>query len=259
MDLRQWLPPLPPEHGAKTILVIALATPISVRYSTELPFSIRTAQGYGLFVGFAIGVLLLREAVKRTIRADGSEKRRYAILGAIETVGSIGFVIGLALLVQIWWLLLAIVLPPVVWFARQEQQTESSPLIQAGFGVVSLGTLVPLGMILIGFTEPVRILTITGLFIGYHSMAVIRVGGLMEPQRVPDRLVLGSAIALVSITIAGYFLLLFGIGAVVVFFVSGFRSLILNQARQQPSLKRLGQWEAALSLVFVISGPFLLP
>ncbi len=259
MNLRSWVPPMPPEHGGKTLLGVALATPVSVSIGAGLSPSTETVVGYLFFTSFGIGLLFVREVAKQMGRVKRVSKQRYLVIGSIETLAVLGFVLGIGKLVDAEWVLLLVALPIVFLLGRQEAKRYPRPLLQAALGVIALGFLVPLGMLLLGFSNPIAVATVTGLFIMYHGVAVLRVGAVIETEVVSRKFPAGVAIGFFGLSVVGFLANAVGIGTVVVFLLATLSSALLGWTRHEPSLKQLGHWEALLGVGFVLSGPFLLP
>lgn len=254
----RWLPPVPPEHGAKTLLLVALATPVSIGIGAETAIVASVVPIYLLFGGIAVGTMLFREASRQFLLANPVKRRRYGPIAALEAVVLVGGAGGLVLLEEAQWgLLLLLPLGGGIeaWLTRDQR---SNPLRKAGVGVLVIGTLVPIGLLLLGFSDPLILFAGYGLFFGYHLLAVLRVGAAVEGSRSMPAIALLVPIAAVALAVVGYGFGILGIAAPVVFGLSGLRSKQLKLKDGDPSLKRLGQTEAMLSLAFVLAGPFLL-
>ncbi|MDZ7850529.1 MAG: hypothetical protein U5K70_06885 [Halodesulfurarchaeum sp.] len=258
MGTHRWLPPIPPEHGAKTLLLVALATPVSIGIGAETAVPLGFGPAYLLFVGIAAGSMLFREATRQFFLSDPTKRRRYGLIAALEAVGILGLTGGLMALEGTGWGLLLLLPIGGAIEARLARDRRSKPLLKAGTGVLAIGALVPIGLLLLGFTDPTLVLAGYGLFFGYHLLAVLRVGAAVEAgERVPA-IALLVPLTVVGIAVVGYGSGFLGISSPVVFGLSALRSGQLQQRTGTPSLKRLGQTEAMLSLAFVLAGPFLL-
>lgn len=258
MASHRWLPPIPPEHGAKTLLLVALATPLSIGIGAETPVASSFAPAYLLFGGIAAGTMLFREVTRQILLADSAERRRYGSIAALEAVGIIGLAGGLMALEGTGWGLLLLL--PIggaieAWLTRDRR---SKPLLKAGTGVLVIGGLVPAGLFLLDLTAPETLFLAYGLFFGYHLLAVLRVGAAVAAVGAVPAIALLVPVLVVLLTIGGYLTGVLGIGAPIVFCLSALRSGQLERRTERPSLKRLGQAEAMLSLAFVLAGPFLL-
>lgn len=254
-----WLPPIPPEHGAKTLLLVGLVTPVSIGFGSGHPLTVRSMPSYLAFAGIAAATVLFREAIRQSLLAQPAATRRYKLIALLEAIGLVALVGALMALENPRWALL--LLFPIggaleAWVTRDHR---SNPLLKAGGGVIAIGLFVPLGMGLLKFTEPAMLLAGYGLFVGYYLLAVLRVGAAVEAVGSVPALALLVPIAAIGLVGVGYRTGGLGIGAAIVFGLSGLRSAQLQLRDLAPSLQRLGQAEAVLSLVFVLAGPVLLP
>lgn len=259
MRAYRWLPPIPPEHGAKTLLLVALVTPLSMSGGPGVPVRSGTVSTYGVFAGIAAGSLLFREAIRQTRLATSPAKRRYGSIALLEAALLVAFVGGLGALEGSGWTFLLLLPVGGALDAWRTRENGSKPLRKAGRGVLAIGVLVPLGLRLLGFTDPAMLVAGYGLFVGYHLLAVLRVGAAVDAWQSVPAIALFVPIAAFGLVGLGYSMVGLGIGAPIVFAVSGLRSGQLELSGSAPSLKRLGQTEAILSLVFVLAGPVLLP
>ncbi|MFB6085848.1 MAG: hypothetical protein ABEJ84_03430 [Halodesulfurarchaeum sp.] len=258
MDRYRWLPPIPPEHGAKTLLLVALATPPSIGIGAEAPDEAGVIPAYLLVIGIGAGTMLFREATRQFLQAAAGDRRRDGAIAVFEAVILVGLTGGLMVLEGTRWGLL-LLLPmggaSEAWLTRNGG---SKPLLKAGGGVLVIGILVPVGLLLLGLTDPATLVVGYGLFSGYHLLAVLRVGATVEALEAVRSNVLPVPTAAVLVAVVGYAGGVLGVGAPIVFGLSLLRSGHLERRDGKPSLKRLGQAEAMLSLAFVGAGPFLL-
>ena len=254
---RRWRPPIPPEHGAKTILAVALLTPLSVSFGTGISLTPRDCLAYLLFAGIAGGALFFREALRQYLLARPEESRWEFRVAVSEGSGILVLIFLLTMVkTPIWWLLGAVI-PGVAIEAYRSHGRDRKALSKAGFGVIMLGVVVPVGLVLLGVSDLRTIALVFGLFIGYHTLAILRVGAVIEGVGTIRSIGLFVPIAAVILTVAGFSLGILGLGAPVVFGLSSLRSGHLELTAGSPSFKRLGQSEALLSFVFVLSGPWL--
>lgn len=254
---RRWLPPIPPEHGAKTILVVALLTPPSVSFGTGISLSPSNGIAYLLFAGIAGGALFFREAICQYLLVRPGETPWVGLVAVVEGTVLLILIGGLTLVKTPTWWFLGAVIPGVAIEAFRSHGRDRKALSKAGIGVFVLALVVPVGMVLLGFTDPRTIALVFGLFVGYHILAILRVGAVVEGVGAIRAVGLFVPIAAVVLAVAGFSLSILGLGAPIVFGLSGLRSGHLERTAGSPSFKRLGQSEALLSVVFVLSGPWL--
>ena len=257
MDHR-WMPPAPPEHGAKTILLVALVTPLTVALGTSIRVTGSALVSSLFLCGIGGFSLLFHEAVR--VALDPGENgqpcvRRFLVVegGAIAALAG-----GLAVTHHWVWALLILLLPGiavVAWFTRSRE----NPLRTAAIGVPVLGGVVPLGLSLLGIRDVGTLLTVFGIFVMFYELAVLRVGSAVGAFSLDARLVMLPPVGAVLVAGGGAVASVFGVGVPLVFGLSALRSVNLSLRESAPSLKRLGRSEALLSLVFVLSGPVLLP
>lgn len=258
MGTDRWRPPLPPEHGAKTMLLVALGTAASIAIGSGVRITIETLSLFLALCGIGVGGLLFRAAVRTSLRPTSEEPRSAGRFLAVEGI-ALAVLIGVLVLGHHpGWALLALLIPGIAAEAWLSRHGVANPLRIAVIGVLGIGALVPAGLLLFGVTDPSRVMLGYGSFLGYHLLAVLRVGstiGALGSARVIARLVPVVALGFAAV---GYAVDVLGIGAPVVFGLSLLRSGQLEHRKRAPSLTRLGQGEAVLSVAFVLAGPWLL-
>lgn len=258
MDEGRWPLPVPPEHGAKTLVLVGLGTPVSVALGIGIPLTRETLVLYLPFCGIGVGGLLFREAIRTSLRSRPEDSRPVGRFIAVEGIGLA--VLSGALVVghHPAWGVLVLLIPVIAVEAWVSRHRQANPLLKAVIGVFVIGGLVPAGLLLLGETDPGNAGVVYVLFLGYHLLAVLRVAaGVGALGSVPTIALLVPTLA-VLFTAFGYLAGMFGPGTPIVFGLSALRSGQLERRAESPSLKHLGQAEAMLSLAFVLAGPFLL-
>ncbi|MFQ3293320.1 MAG: hypothetical protein ACI9PP_002253 [Halobacteriales archaeon] len=257
------VPPLPTEHGATSVLVVGLLTPVSLAIAAGVNWTISVLGSYLLFVTLAVGTMLYRAAVRRYRLADGPRKRYYATYGAVEGTVVVLAIAGLVALQGPEWGVALVALPGVVAELRYRGQGSSVPLLDVVMGVLGLSVLVPAGALIVGIEARSAVASLFVLFAAYHVLATYRVKTVMKRSRersdTSTTRWLMPFVVVLLVVVAGWSLDVLGVAAPILFLVSTVRTGKLAAASESPSTKRLGRSEAFLSLLFVLGAPWLLP
>ncbi|WP_148661825.1 hypothetical protein [Halodesulfurarchaeum formicicum] len=263
MRLRELRPPLPPEHGARSLLIVGLLTPMSVALGAGVSPTGTVLVSVLLFWVLAVGAMLFREAVRRHGAAAGHEKRRYAVVGAVEALLVSLAIGGLGVLQGPIWALGVLAVPAVLLELRYRGQGGAGRLRGVAAGVLGLSVVAPAGVHLLGVTDPALLGMLYALFAGYHLLATYRVKLVVtrrqtEPSLATARWLLVPVGALLSV-LGGWSVGLIGPAGPALFGLSTARTVQLAMSSDTPAMKRLGKTEALLSVLFVLGGPWLLP
>ncbi|MDR5656449.1 hypothetical protein RH831_04545 [Halodesulfurarchaeum sp. HSR-GB] len=263
MRLRKLRPPLPPEHGARSLLIVGLLTPVSVGLGAGVSWTSTVLVSVLLFWLLTVGAMLFREAVRRHGAAAGHEKRRYAVIGAVEALLVSLAIGGLVVLQGPIWALGVLAVPAVLVELRYRGQGGAGRLRGVAAGVLGLSVIAPAGAHLLGITNPGLLGVLYALFAGYHLLATYRVRLVVTRTRAESEISTGRwllvPVGAVVAVLGGWSIGLIGPAGPVLFGLSTARTVHLAITSDSPPMKRLGQTEALLSTLFVLGGPWLLP
>jgi hypothetical protein len=262
MNRSRYLPPLPVEHGARSLLVVALLLPVSVAFGPEGSWTGTSVLSYLLFAIVAVGTMLLREAMRRYGLTSGTARHRilkFAVAESLVVVAAIG---GLVALRGMAWVSAVGVFPAVAFELRFREQGRAGSFLDVAAGVLGLSLLVPVGASLLGVGSPVALSSLFLLFAGFHLLAIHRVMTAMKRARQSNQSatsgILAPVIALAAVVV-GWQIGWVGLAGPVLFTISTVRTVQLLTAAALPPTKRIGQTEAVLSALFVLGGAWLLP
>ncbi|MFB6266738.1 MAG: YwiC-like family protein [Halodesulfurarchaeum sp.] len=258
-----WLPPVPSEHGARSMLAVALLTPLGVGFGRGMAVSARTLLAYLCFTLLATGVLFFREAVRRRLRVPAEFQRSLTMVALLEAVVIVLLVGVLVVLQGQTWVAGVLVLPGVlgdVWIRRR-----GYPIPMGGeiAGVLALSLAVPVGTIVLGMAPIPAGIPLYGLFVGFHALGLVRVK--TARNRDADWYRLGVALDIgghgIGVLLAGatWFLGWTGVASPLIFLAALGWAVWLVLREEAPPVRTLGKRERALSLLFVLGGPWLLP
>jgi hypothetical protein len=259
---RRWLPPIPVEHGARSMLAIALLTPVSVALGGSVPDA-DAVIGYLAFAVFGVTALLFREAVRRSLDSPPAHRSRYTAFAVAEAVVLLASTGALAWLDGPTWGLLVLAIPGVLADIRIRRRGWPVPLGGVLVGVVSLSLVVPAGAILLGVGSLQSTLALFALFVAFHLASVLRVKTALGRDGDGGRRTLVLDVAfhagLLTVAVAGWQTGVVGAGAPVLFLVASARAAWLVGRSEAPGVRALGRGERAFSLALLVVGPWLLP
>lgn len=261
----RFLPPLPGEHGAIVMTAAALVTPLAVVVSTGLPDTGQLA-AYTAFVGLVAVALLLREALQRRHgTSDPADRRRLTAFATGEGLAVVALSGLLGLLYSPVWVLGVLLVGFVEADLRLRRRGWPVPFGGELSGVVAISLAVPAAATLLEVGGPWSIGGLWLLFLAFHVGSVLRVGMMLPSSSgVASRYLLavglGYHAGLVVLAAVAWLAGWVGPAAPFVFAAAAFRAGQALRLGDEPiALKSLGRAEGALSLLFVLTAPWLFP
>lgn len=256
-------PPSPTEHGATSVLIVGLLTPVSLAIAAGVNWTSSMLGSYLLFVTLAVGTMFFRAAVRRYRLANGARKRHFATYGVVEGTVIVLAIAGLVAWQGPEWGVTLMAVPGVLAELRYREQGSSAPLLDVVMGVLGLSVLVPVGALVVGIEARSNVASLFVLFAAYHGLATYRVKTVMNRSRgrsspPATRILVVFVIVLIAI-VTGWGLGVFGVAMPILFLVSTIRTGQLVLVLESADTKRLGRSETLLSLLFVIVVPWFLP
>ncbi|MFB6132764.1 MAG: YwiC-like family protein [Halanaeroarchaeum sp.] len=258
-----WLPPVPSEHGARSMLAVALLTPLSVGYGRGWDVSEHTLLAYLCFTLLAAGILFFREAVRRRLRVPSEFQRSLTAVSLVEGAVILLLVGVLVVLQGRAWIGGLLIIPGVlgdVWIRR-----DGYPIPMGGemAGVLALSLAVPVGAMVLGMSFTPAGILLYGLFVGFHALGLVRVKTARNRDadwyREGIAFDMGSHGIVALIVGIAWFVGWTGIAAPLIFLAAlGWAVWLVLREKALP-VRTLGKRERALSLLFVLGGPWLLP
>lgn len=258
-----WVPPIPPEHGARSMLAVALSIPLAVSLGVATSLTTVIIGAYVLLSLLSIGVLFFREAVRRRIQAPTKYQRQFTLHTIVQGAMLVLLSAGLMVLKGWAWAFSVIVIPAAFTDIVIRQRGVGIPLWDELTGVLAISLAVPVGAVLLGIVEMEVLVLLYGLFVSFHVLGVARVKTVLSRNEPRYRTVVwvDVGVHLVGLLASGgvWFLGHAGIALPIVFFLSLGRALYLVWQDEAPPVPKLGRGERAFSIILVLAGPWLLP
>ena len=258
-------PPLPGEHGALVMTAAALMTPFAVVASTGLPGNGQLL-AYAAFVGLVTVALLLREAFQRRHgTSDATARRRLTAIATVEALSVIALSGLLVALHDPVWIFGVLLVALVELDLRLRRHGWPVPFGGELSGVFAISLAVPAAATLLELGDVRSIAGLWLLFLAFHVGSVLRVG-MVLPARSDSAsrrvFVVGLSyhVGLVVLAAVGWLAGWVGPAAPLVFAAGALRAGQSARLGDGPvPLAVLGRAEGALSALFVVTAPWLLP
>ncbi len=257
-----WIPPIPAEHGARSMLGAALLTPVAVAIIRAQPVP-QTAIAYLAFALLGIVGLAFREALRQHLMAPSEFQARLTPFVAIEGAAMVILVAILAVMTGPIWALTILTIPAIVMDIFFRRRLFSGRILGTVTGAVSLSFAVPLGVFILDIGGSNWAVWLYILFVAFHLTAIARVltvrarGGERYPSvRLGN---VGFHVGLFALAAGGWSLGILGPGAPLLFIAGAIRMGYLLRQSEPPTLSDLGRGERAFTAAFILCAPWVLP
>lgn len=255
-------PPVPREHGAWVLVTASLVSPLVIAIVRTTGWS-RHLPTFGLLVGISFGILFFREALRRWLRPR-KRPRRLAWIAVGEALSILLLVSGLIWMENVLWAVAYLVVPAVVVdVGIRRRGGWPLPMGNEIAGVLSLSLAVPAGWVLFDIGGIRTMILLWLAYVLYHGAGLVRVQMALRLEGNDRRTAVVSGVGihviLLAIATGGWYLGYLGPGGPPIFAIAMLYTEWRSRGERTPPRASLGQSEAALSTIFVVTAPWIIP